>query len=236
LLHTPDLSLEIADFRHAVAEEIMRAAMPPGSLPEQWNAGALGQGLARYFGLDLTLEKAMANDDVSAEEIERTVLAEVDAAWARKQGEMPADVLRHIERSVLLQNLDRLWRQHLQSLDFLRKGINWRGYAQKDPINEFARESYLLFEDLLAQIRRDTVGMLSRVQLVVEEAPPPMQIVSDPALGARTKKVAAEKPVKKVTAKVAKKAAPKKAAKPARKPAAKKAPAKAAKKPAKKRR
>jgi hypothetical protein len=94
----------------------------------------------------------------------------------------------------------------------------------------------LLFEDLLAQIRRDTVGMLSRVQLVVEEAPPPMQIVSDPALGARTKKVAAEKPVKKVTAKVAKKAAPKKAAKPARKPAAKKAPAKAAKKPAKKRR
>jgi preprotein translocase subunit SecA len=230
LLHTPDLSLEIADFRHAVAEEIMRASMPPGSLPEQWNAEALGQGLARYFGLELTLEKAMANDDVSAEEIERNVLAEVDAAWARKQGEMPADVLRHIERSVLLQNLDRLWRQHLQSLDFLRKGINWRGYAQKDPINEFARESYLLFEDLLAQIRRDTVGMLSRVQLVVEDAPPPMQIVSDPALAAKkieskTKKVAAAKPVKKVTAK--------KTPQLARKPVARKAPAK---KPVKKKR
>ncbi|MCA3243828.1 MAG: preprotein translocase subunit SecA, partial [Alphaproteobacteria bacterium] len=92
--------------------------------------------------------------------------AAVDAAWEEKAGAIPPEVLRSIEKSVLLQTLDRLWRHHLQALDFLRKGIGLRGYAQKDPLNEYAKESFMLFEEMLAQVKREVVGLLARVQLV----------------------------------------------------------------------
>ena len=98
-------------------------------------------------------------------------------SWAERIAPFPAEVLNSIEKSVLLQTLDKLWRHHLQALDILRKGINLRGYAQKDPLNEYARESFMLFEDLLAATKQETVSMLSRVQLAQEE---PESTLSEP--------------------------------------------------------
>src|SRR5690606_37985047 len=103
-------------------------------------------------------------------------LRAVNAAWEAKKASIPPHVMPSIQRSVLLQTLDRLWRQHLQSLEFLRRGIGLRGYAQKDPLNEYARESYHLFEHLLAQTKKETVALLSRVQIIAEEdVPQPTQ-------------------------------------------------------------
>jgi preprotein translocase subunit SecA len=238
LLHATDLSEDIHEFRREVANELVLQAFPPESLPEQWQPEVLKDGLRRYFGIDAKVEAWLADTDVGAEHIAQRVGDIVAHAWNQKLSEFPPDIMRHIERSVLLQTLDRLWRQHLQSLEFLRRGINWRGFAQKDPINEFARESYMLFEDLLAQIRRDTVALLSRVQLVVEEDMAPgstlaPQIVSAPdAKPLPITKPAAKTPAK-AKAKPAVKTQPAPKTKPAAKAKPKAKPAQAAKKPAK---
>lgn len=169
ILHSEELEDIIDGYRLDVLEEIVGQAFPAESLPEQWQPEVLKQGLGQWFGLEVAVESWLAEADVGGEAVMLRARQEVDGAWLRKKSEIAPQVLRGIERSVLLQTLDRLWRQHLQSLDFLRRGIGLRGYAQKDPLNEYAKESYLLFEDLLNQTKKETVGLLSRVHLVDEE-------------------------------------------------------------------
>jgi len=188
ILHTENLAETIVAFRHDVLEALAQAAFPPQALPEQWQPELLQQGLQMWFGLELPLENWLKEADVGASHVVERCRAAVDAAWAEKAAGIPPEVLRSIEKSVVLQTLDRLWRQHLQALDFLRKGIGLRGYAQKDPLNEYAKESFMLFEELLGQIKREVVGLLARVQLV------PAQSAEAPTLG---KPEVAPRPTKK---------------------------------------
>jgi len=188
ILHGEDLTETIDAFREDLLEDMLRAAMPAGSLPEQWQLETLKEDLAKVFNVDADVVAWMKEAD-DADNIQQKAKELTEKAWSHTLSNFDAPQKQAIFRMVLLQALDNHWRQHLQSLDYLRKGINWRGYAQKDPINEFAKESYLLFEDLLANIKLETVSMLSRVQKVKEEqivdpaaenAAPPPQVKAAP--------------------------------------------------------
>lgn len=172
ILHTADLSDVIEAYREDVLEGLISQAFPPDTLPEQWQPNILKDGILQWFGLNLPIDEWTQEADAGAEVIRKYCAHAIEVAWQQRLSEFPPQVMPSIMRSVLLQTLDRLWRQHLQSLDILRKGIGLRGYAQKDPLNEYARESYLLFEDLLAQTKRETVALLSRVRIAQEETSP----------------------------------------------------------------
>lgn len=169
ILHTESLAETIADFRSDVLAELIGKAFPADALPEQWQPEILDQGLKMWFGLELPITEWLQGADMGAPDVVAKCEAAVAEAWQRKQAEIDPQIMRSIEKSVLLQTLDRHWRQHLQTLDFLRKGIGLRGYAQKDPLNEYAKESFVLFEEMLGQIKRETVGLIARVQLVPEQ-------------------------------------------------------------------
>jgi len=171
ILYTENLADVIVYYRHEVLEHLFSQTFPAGALPEQWQPDILIQGLANFFNLQLPVNDWLAGADVDAEEVKKKITDAVDASWLERQKPFPPELMRNVEKSVLLQTLDKLWRQHLQALDILRKGIGLRGYAQKDPLNEYARESYMLFEDLLLATKQETTSLLSRVQLVMEEQP-----------------------------------------------------------------
>ncbi|MCP5405397.1 MAG: preprotein translocase subunit SecA [Pseudomonadaceae bacterium] len=171
LLHTEDLSETIVAYRHEMLADLLAAAMPPATLPEQWQPALLADGFSRVFNVDAPVEQWFVSAE-DAGDVASKATQLVDDVWAAKTAEFPPAAMRAIERTVLLQMLDVQWRQHLQGLDYLRRGIGLRGYAQKDPINEYARESFILFEDMLQNIKRQTVSLLSRVKMV-EEVPQP---------------------------------------------------------------
>ncbi len=173
LLQTDNLADTILAYREEVLNDLLATALPAGALPEQWQPAVLKEGLLRWFAQEAPVDDWMVRAD-GAESVSAHATTLTTEAWAKKQAEFDPRVIRSLERTVLLQVLDRLWRQHLQTLDYLRRGIGLRGYAQKDPINEFARESYILFEDMLTQVKRETVGLLARVRLV-EQPPEPVQ-------------------------------------------------------------
>lgn len=172
ILHTEDLSDVIAAYREDILNDLVAQAFPEGTLPEQWQPNILKEGLQQWFGLNLPIEEWTKEADAGSTVMHDYCLRAIETFWEQKMAEFPPQVMRSVERSVLLQTLDRLWRQHLQSLDVLRKGIGLRGYAQKDPLNEYARESYLLFEDLLANTKRETIALLARVRIAQEEQAP----------------------------------------------------------------
>ncbi|TKW61754.1 MAG: preprotein translocase subunit SecA [Blastochloris viridis] len=179
ILFSEDLNETILDFRAEILDSLLQKAFPQGALPEQWQPDVLTEGLSRIFNLTLPVEQWLKDADVGAESIAEHCHKAVEESWKQRTEPFQPHVLNSIEKSVLLQTLDRLWRQHLQALDMLRKGIGLRGYAQKDPLNEYARESYMLFEDLLAATKQETVSILSRVQLV-EDAPEPQGLTAQP--------------------------------------------------------
>jgi preprotein translocase subunit SecA len=167
ILHGEDLLETIHSFRADMLDDIAILSFPPNTMPEQWQPALFQENLQRYFNIDAPVEAWLTESDDREEVLERARTL-TQQAWDTKLAEFRPEQMQPIMRMVLLQSLDQRWRQHLQALDFLRRGINWRGYAQKDPINEFAKESFVLFHDLLTAIKQDTIGLLSRVQLVEE--------------------------------------------------------------------
>ena len=119
------------------------------------------------FDMNPPIVSGLKEPNITAESLQTRSFERMRAMWSEKEKRY-GPVLRQVEKMVLLQVIDRMWRGHLQQLDYLRQGIGWRGYAQKDPINEFTRESFQLFENLLAMIRRETVMILSRVEIQVQ--------------------------------------------------------------------
>lgn len=169
ILFSDNLDETIGEFRAEILENLIATAFPAGALPEQWQPNVLIEGLDKTFNLKLPVAEWMKEADVGADTITENCRTAVEKSWTERTKAFTPEVLNSIEKSVLLQTLDKLWRHHLQALDILRKGIGLRGYAQKDPLNEYARESYMLFEDLLAATKQETVEMLSRVQLMDDQ-------------------------------------------------------------------
>lgn len=166
LLETSDISETIHIIRDDVYGAVIDEYIPPQSLEEQWNVPGLEARLKSDFALDLPLQQWLADDDKLYEEkLRERILDEATKLYAHKEELVGVEVLRNFEKAVMLQTLDGLWKEHLAAMDHLRQGIHLRGYAQKNPKQEYKRESFDLFTQMLESLKRDVVSILSRVQV-----------------------------------------------------------------------
>jgi preprotein translocase subunit SecA len=170
LLAADDIGETIADFRREVLDNTINAHIAPQSLPEQWDIAGLEDALFSSFNLRLPVQQWLDEDDKLYEETLRArILDELISAYNEKENEASAEALRTFEKQILLRVLDDLWKDHLSTMDHLRHGIHLRGYAQKNPKQEYKRESFTLFQELLDSIKRDTIRVLSHVQVRRED-------------------------------------------------------------------
>ncbi|MDO8697336.1 MAG: SEC-C metal-binding domain-containing protein, partial [Pseudomonas sp.] len=166
LLAADDIGETIAEFRQEALDNTMVAHIPPQSLPEQWDITGLEQALYSDYGLRLPIQQWLDDDDKLYEEpLREKINQELLAAYQEKEQQASPEALRSFEKQILLRVLDDLWKDHLQTMDHLRHGIHLRGYAQKNPKQEYKRESFTLFTELLNSIKRDAVRVLSHVQV-----------------------------------------------------------------------
>jgi preprotein translocase subunit SecA len=170
LLAADDIGETIAEFRKEVLDGTINEHIAPQSLPEQWDIAGLEDALHSGFGLRLPIQQWLDEDHKLYEEtLRERILQELVAAYNEKEELASAEALRTFEKQILLRVLDDLWKDHLSTMDHLRHGIHLRGYAQKNPKQEYKRESFTLFQQLLDSIKRDTIRVLSHVQVRRED-------------------------------------------------------------------
>ncbi len=166
LLQAEDISETITDMREEAIGSLVSECLPPGSFSEQWDVGALTRRLAEDFNLKLDIQSWLESDqNLNEEAIQERILAEANAVHQRKESLAGATAVRELEKNIMLQVLDNHWREHLASMDHLRQGIHLRGYAQKNPAQEFKRESFNLFTSMLDALKYEVTSMLSRVEV-----------------------------------------------------------------------
>ena len=171
LLAAENVGETVADFRQEVLAAAIDSHIPPQSMAEQWDVKGLEDALYSDFGLRLPIQQWLDADDKLYEEVLRErILSELLAAYQEKEEQAGAEALRSFEKQILLRVLDDLWKDHLSTMDHLRHGIHLRGYAQKNPKQEYKRESFSLFQELIDSIKRDTIRVLGHVQVRREDA------------------------------------------------------------------
>jgi preprotein translocase subunit SecA len=169
----------VADMRTETVNDIVGAACPPGSYPEQWDVEGLKAAAANVLSVDAPIDDWLNEDAVDPEMVEERLATLADAQVDGKIAQIDANDWHMIEKSILLQSLDHHWKEHLATLDALRQVVHLRAYAQKTPINEYKQEAFALFERMLANIREDVTQTIGRVQFRMEE---PMQAPDLPVL------------------------------------------------------
>ncbi|SCZ50387.1 preprotein translocase subunit SecA [Thiohalomonas denitrificans] len=170
LMAQDDISESIETLREDVLNEVIDGFIPPQSIEEQWDVSGLEEALENEFGLKLPIRQWLdEDDDLHEENLRRRILEEMIARYKEKEELAGSTVLRHFEKAVMLQVLDTHWKEHLAAMDYLRQGIHLRGYAQKNPKQEYKREAFTLFDEMLGRIKRETIGVLSKVQVKAEE-------------------------------------------------------------------
>jgi len=156
--------------RHEAVEMTVMRTIPENALPDQWDVTALHEECLRLLNLDLPVVEWAKEEGIADAEIRERILKAADDKMAAKAAQYGTDVMRMAEKSLLLQILDQAWKDHLLTLDHLRQGINLRAYAQRDPLNEYKREAFELFEKMLTQLRDTVTGVLSHVELRIQRA------------------------------------------------------------------
>ena len=170
LLAAENIGDTIAEFREDALNTIVSQHIPPQSLPEQWDIAGLEAALQADFAVSLPIQQWLDEDEKLYEEtLRERLLAEILEAYNEKETQASAEALRTFEKQILLRVIDDLWKDHLSTMDHLRHGIHLRGYAQKNPKQEYKRESFTLFQELLDSIKRDTIRVLSHVQVRRED-------------------------------------------------------------------
>jgi len=170
LLAADEIGQTIAEFRQEALDAAISAHIPPQSLPEQWDIPGLEAVLYSDFGTRLPVQQWLDEDEKLYEEtLRERILDALLAAYNEKEELAGAEALRSFEKQIVLRVLDDLWKEHLSTMDHLRHGIHLRGYAQKNPKQEYKRESFALFQDLLESIKRDSIRVLSHVQVRRED-------------------------------------------------------------------
>ncbi|MBX3704507.1 MAG: preprotein translocase subunit SecA [Steroidobacteraceae bacterium] len=170
IMSTDDIGGVIRDVRTEVVQGLVDQYIPPDSVEEQWDVAGLEQAVERDFGVRTGLAAWLAEDPSrQGQEAADRLLTAIEAAYEEKVQQVGAPVMRHLERAVMLQQLDVHWREHLAAMDYLRQGIYLRAYAQKNPKQEYKREAFALFTAMLERIRGDTVMLLQRLQVRSEE-------------------------------------------------------------------
>jgi preprotein translocase subunit SecA len=171
LMNDENVGETITDMRHALIDDLVAKHIPENAYPEQWDAAGLQEAVKAVLDLDLPIQDWAKEEGIADEEVKERILRRADERAAAKVAQWGPDVMRYVEKSVLLQTLDHLWREHLLMLEHLRQVIGLRGYGQRDPLNEFKAEAFSLFEAMLANLREAVTGQLMRVEIV--SAPPP---------------------------------------------------------------
>jgi preprotein translocase subunit SecA len=171
----------VADMRHTVIDDLVAKHIPENAYPEQWDSVGLREEIRRVLNLDLPADEWAKEEGIADEEIFTRVERRADEHMAAKAAQWGPDVIRYIEKSILLQTLDQLWREHLVMLDHLRQVIGFRGYGQRDPLNEYKAESFSLFEAMSQSLREAVTAQLMRVEI---QAAPPQEPTALPAMAA----------------------------------------------------
>ncbi|HVI28613.1 preprotein translocase subunit SecA [Hansschlegelia sp.] len=171
-LQAESIASSIAEMRHDVIEDIVARHIPENAYPEQWDSAGLEQEVRDILNLDLPVVAWTAEEGIADEEIRARLTKAADEAAEERTARFGPEVATQIEKAVLLQTLDHLWREHLATLDHLRQVIGLRGYAQRDPLNEYKSEAFELFQAMLARLREAVTAQLMRVELV--QTPPPL--------------------------------------------------------------
>jgi preprotein translocase subunit SecA len=170
LLASEDISETIQAVRHDVVSSVLDQYIPPQSLDEMWDIPGLEARMRSDFAIEMPIAQWLADDKKLFEEkLKAQILEVVEKAYQLKEEMVGAPVLRHFEKAVMLQSLDTHWKEHLAAMDHLRQGINLRGYAQKNPKQEYKREAFELFSNMLDQLKLDVIGVLCRVQIRAPE-------------------------------------------------------------------
>jgi len=166
LMSTDDVSENVAQMREDVTESVIDRSIPPQSLPEQWDLEQLEDELKHEFNVELPVVQWFNEDKSPYEETLRDRIVEaVDEAYKAKEAQYGPEIVRHLEKVIMLQTLDTQWKEHLAEMDHLRQGIGLRSYAQKNPKQEYKREAFEMFTAMLDRVKSEVVGILSRVQL-----------------------------------------------------------------------
>ncbi|HVI16663.1 MAG TPA: preprotein translocase subunit SecA [Pseudolabrys sp.] len=160
----------IADMRQAMIEDLVAKHVPENAYPEQWDTAGLDQALREILTLTLPVQDWAKEEGITPDDVRERVTRRADEWMASKVAKWGPDVMRYVEKSILLQTLDHLWREHLVMLEHLRQVIGLRGYGQRDPLNEYKAEAFSLFEAMVAHLREAVTAQLMRVEVV--QAPP----------------------------------------------------------------
>ena len=179
-----DVSETVKDLRHEVVTGMVRHHIPEKAYAEQWDGKGLQEAAQNVFGVELPVAAWTEEEGIADEEIKQRLTAAVDQKADEKAQEIGPDLYRQIEKMVLLQTLDHLWREHLVTLEHLRQVIGFRAYGQRDPLNEYKSEAFVLFEALLGRLREAVTGQLMHVQLAPREEQPALQPVELPPMEA----------------------------------------------------
>ena len=171
LMVATDVSQTIAEMRQETVDHMVEQHIPANSYAEQWNAQGLHEEALRIFGLDLPVVDWAKEEGVVEQEIRERLTAAVDAKMAEKEERSGSEVMRFAEKSILLQLLDQQWKDHLLNLDHLRQGIWLRAHGQRDPLNEYKREAFEMFDEMLTRVRESVTVVLSHIE--VRLGPPP---------------------------------------------------------------
>jgi preprotein translocase subunit SecA len=186
LMDDDNVSETIGSMRHDVVDNLIAKAIPERSYPEQWNTDLLKESAKTALNIDIPAEDWAHEEGIDAEVVRERMVEAADAAAAEREagilkqfedaGQPNPGVMRSIEKSVLLQSIDGLWREHLVTLDHLSKVVGWRGMAQRDPLNEYKQEAYELFQKLLGDLRETVTGQLSHIELQLRPPEPPPEL------------------------------------------------------------
>ncbi len=179
-----DVNETVAEMREDVLALMVAARVPEKAFSEQWQLTELADDVNRVFNLDLPIEQWGREDGMDETGLRERIDRAVEAMMAAKAANMGPDLMRFIEKSLLIQTLDAVWKEHLYALDHLRQGIGLRAYGQRDPLNEYKSEAFAMFNAMLVELKERVTGMLARVELAPERAmdpPPMMQMVASHA-------------------------------------------------------
>ena len=172
MMDSEDVSETITNMRHEVVDSIVAKAIPERSYAEQWNLDLLAEAAKAQLNVDLPVKAWAEEEGIDAEIVRERIVAAADTFTNAKLERFSPDIMRQVEKSILLQSIDGLWRDHLVTLDHLSKVIGWRGLAQRDPLTEYKREAFELFEQLLSELRELVTTQLSHVELVQRQPDP----------------------------------------------------------------
>lgn len=169
IMESDDLGDIVQDMRHQVVEDLIDDYLPPKSYVDQWNVAGLVQAVREKLNLDLPLADWAKEEGVDQDVMRTRLTEKVDAMMEEKLSAFGPETMRNVEKQLLLQTIDGKWREHLLRLEHLRSVVGFRGYAQRDPLNEYKTESFTLFEHMLDSLRQDVTQKLSQIRPITQE-------------------------------------------------------------------